>query len=96
MKNFVNWHHRESVCKTVKLIGGGGVKPKYCLIREEEQLFSNDSVFCPFLQIEWFRSTWTYKDDPCQKYYELLLVNPVLLVPPTKVRDMSVKITCTK
>nr|KAF6304658.1 chloride channel CLIC like 1 [Pipistrellus kuhlii] len=33
---------------------------------------------------EWFRSTWTYKDDPCQKYYELLLVNPVLLVPPTK------------
>ncbi|XP_059529423.1 chloride channel CLIC-like protein 1 isoform X2 [Myotis daubentonii] len=33
---------------------------------------------------EWFRSSWTYKDDPCQKYYELLLVNPVLLVPPTK------------
>lgn len=33
---------------------------------------------------EWFRSTWTYKDDPCQKYYELLLVNPILLVPPTK------------
>ncbi|XP_036127882.1 chloride channel CLIC-like protein 1 isoform X2 [Molossus molossus] len=33
---------------------------------------------------EWFRSSWTYKDDPCQKYYELLLVNPILLVPPTK------------
>lgn len=33
---------------------------------------------------EWFSSSWTYKDDPCQKYYELLLVNPVLLVPPTK------------
>lgn len=33
---------------------------------------------------EWFRSSWTYKDDPCQKYYELLLVNPVWLVPPTK------------
>ncbi|NXU59418.1 CLCC1 protein, partial [Turnix velox] len=35
--------------------------------------------------IEWFRSKWTFQDDPCQKYYETLLVNPVLLVPPTKV-----------
>ncbi|NXV32234.1 CLCC1 protein, partial [Rissa tridactyla] len=34
--------------------------------------------------IEWFRSKWTFQDDPCQKYYETLLVNPVLLVPPTK------------
>uniref|UniRef100_A0A2K6UXY8 Chloride channel CLIC-like protein 1 n=1 Tax=Saimiri boliviensis boliviensis TaxID=39432 RepID=A0A2K6UXY8_SAIBB len=33
---------------------------------------------------EWFRISWTYKDDPCQKYYELLLVNPIWLVPPTK------------
>ncbi|XP_035393464.1 chloride channel CLIC-like protein 1 [Cygnus atratus] len=34
--------------------------------------------------IEWLRSKWTLQDDPCQKYYETLLVNPVLLVPPTK------------
>lgn len=34
---------------------------------------------------EWLRSKWTFQDDPCQKYYETLLVNPVLLVPPTKV-----------
>ncbi|KFO85883.1 Chloride channel CLIC-like 1, partial [Buceros rhinoceros silvestris] len=34
--------------------------------------------------IEWLRSKWTFQDDPCQKYYETLLVNPVLLVPPTK------------
>uniref|UniRef100_A0A4X2LEE2 Chloride channel CLIC-like protein 1 n=1 Tax=Vombatus ursinus TaxID=29139 RepID=A0A4X2LEE2_VOMUR len=33
---------------------------------------------------EWFRSSWTFRDDPCQKYYELLLVNPIWLVPPTK------------
>uniref|UniRef100_A0A8C6CZE7 Chloride channel CLIC-like protein 1 n=1 Tax=Moschus moschiferus TaxID=68415 RepID=A0A8C6CZE7_MOSMO len=33
---------------------------------------------------EWLRSSWTYKDDPCQKYYEILLVNPIWLVPPTK------------
>ncbi|XP_004637049.1 chloride channel CLIC-like protein 1 [Octodon degus] len=34
--------------------------------------------------LEWLRSSWTYKDDPCQKYYELLLVNPIWLIPPTK------------
>ncbi|KAK4820262.1 hypothetical protein QYF61_022620 [Mycteria americana] len=34
--------------------------------------------------IEWLRSKWMFQDDPCQKYYETLLVNPVLLVPPTK------------
>ncbi|XP_051481430.1 chloride channel CLIC-like protein 1 isoform X1 [Apus apus] len=34
--------------------------------------------------LEWLRSKWTFQDDPCQKYYETLLVNPVLLVPPTK------------
>ncbi|XP_054021561.1 chloride channel CLIC-like protein 1 [Dryobates pubescens] len=34
--------------------------------------------------IEWLRSKWTFQDDPCQKYYETLLVNPALLVPPTK------------
>ncbi|XP_042696599.2 chloride channel CLIC-like protein 1 isoform X5 [Chrysemys picta bellii] len=34
---------------------------------------------------EWFRSSWTFQDDPCQKYYETILVNPIWLVPPTKV-----------
>lgn len=33
---------------------------------------------------EWFRSTWTLQGDPCKKYYEVLMVNPILLVPPTK------------
>ncbi|KYO19258.1 chloride channel CLIC-like protein 1 isoform X1 [Alligator mississippiensis] len=33
---------------------------------------------------EWFRSSWTFQDDHCQKYYELILVNPIWLVPPTK------------
>ncbi|XP_004388120.2 chloride channel CLIC-like protein 1 isoform X1 [Trichechus manatus latirostris] len=33
---------------------------------------------------EWFRSKWSFQDDPCQKYYELILVNPIWLVPPTK------------
>ncbi|GAB1288021.1 Chloride channel CLIC-like protein 1 [Apodemus speciosus] len=33
---------------------------------------------------EWFTSSWTYKDDSCQKYYEHLLVNPIWVVAPTK------------
>ncbi|XP_041646660.1 chloride channel CLIC-like protein 1 [Cheilinus undulatus] len=33
---------------------------------------------------EWYRSTWTLQDDPCKKYYEVLMVDPLLLVPPTK------------
>ncbi|XP_077188928.1 chloride channel CLIC-like protein 1 isoform X2 [Paroedura picta] len=34
--------------------------------------------------LEWLRSSWTFQDDPCQKYYETILVNPIWLVPPTK------------
>lgn len=37
------------------------------------------------LTSEWLRSTWTFQDDPCKKYYEILLVNPVYMVPPSKV-----------
>ncbi|XP_034386125.1 chloride channel CLIC-like protein 1 isoform X2 [Cyclopterus lumpus] len=33
---------------------------------------------------EWFRSTWTLQGDPCRKYYEVLVVNPIWLVPPSK------------
>lgn len=33
---------------------------------------------------EWYRSTWTLQDDPCKKYYEVLIVDPLLIVPPTK------------
>ncbi|XP_034737820.1 chloride channel CLIC-like protein 1 [Etheostoma cragini] len=40
---------------------------------------------------ELFRSTLTLQGDPCKKYFESLLVNPILLVPPTKA--MAVTIT---
>ncbi|XP_026160335.1 chloride channel CLIC-like protein 1 isoform X1 [Mastacembelus armatus] len=39
---------------------------------------------------EWFRSTWTLQDDPCQKYHEVLVVNPFLLVPPTKAISVTI------
>ncbi|XP_048022249.1 chloride channel CLIC-like protein 1 isoform X2 [Megalobrama amblycephala] len=34
--------------------------------------------------LEWYRQTWTLQDDPCKKYHEVMLVDPILLVPPTK------------
>nr|XP_025045204.1 chloride channel CLIC-like protein 1 isoform X3 [Pelodiscus sinensis] len=42
-----------------------------------EKLDWKDSLF------EWVRRSWTFQDDPCQKYYETILVNPIWLVPPT-------------
>lgn len=39
---------------------------------------------------EWYRSTWTLQDDPCKKYYEVLLVDPFLLVPPTKAFSLTI------
>ncbi|XP_066503637.1 chloride channel CLIC-like protein 1 [Hoplias malabaricus] len=39
---------------------------------------------------EWFRTTWTLQDDPCKQYYEVLMVNPVLLVPPTKAITVTI------
>ncbi|KAM3876374.1 chloride channel CLIC-like protein 1 [Diretmus argenteus] len=39
---------------------------------------------------EWFRSTWTLQDDPCKKYHEYLVVNPILLVPPTKAISVTI------
>lgn len=39
---------------------------------------------------EWFRRTWTLQDDPCKRYYEVLMVNPILLVPPTKAISVTI------
>uniref|UniRef100_V9KJ40 Chloride channel CLIC-like protein 1 n=1 Tax=Callorhinchus milii TaxID=7868 RepID=V9KJ40_CALMI len=33
---------------------------------------------------QWFLRIWTIHEDPCEKYYEVLLVNPIFEVPPTK------------
>ncbi|XP_034438316.1 chloride channel CLIC-like protein 1 isoform X2 [Hippoglossus hippoglossus] len=39
---------------------------------------------------EWYRSTWTLQDDPCKSYYEHLIVDPILLVPPTKAISVTI------
>ncbi|KAG2461559.1 WDR47 protein, partial [Polypterus senegalus] len=41
------------------------------------------------LKVEWFRSTMTLRDDPCKEYYEHLVVDPILIVPPTKAIAMT-------
>ncbi|XP_051764398.1 chloride channel CLIC-like protein 1 isoform X2 [Ctenopharyngodon idella] len=38
----------------------------------------------------WYRRTWTLQDDPCKRYYEVLVVNPILLVPPTKAITVTI------
>uniref|UniRef100_A0A8C2FY26 Chloride channel CLIC-like protein 1 n=1 Tax=Cyprinus carpio TaxID=7962 RepID=A0A8C2FY26_CYPCA len=39
---------------------------------------------------EWYRRTWTLQDDPCKKYYEALLVDPILTVPPPKAITVTI------
>ncbi|KAF6714680.1 Chloride channel CLIC-like protein 1 [Oryzias melastigma] len=34
---------------------------------------------------EWYRSIWTLQDDPCEKYYQVFIVDSLLVVPPIKV-----------
>lgn len=42
-----------------------------------------DSLF------EWWRASFSFVDDPCKVYYETLLVNPVLLVPPARAISLT-------
>ncbi|KAM4575480.1 chloride channel CLIC-like protein 1 [Fundulus diaphanus] len=39
---------------------------------------------------ELVRTTMTLQDDPCKKYYEVLMVNPLFLVPPTKAISVTI------
>ncbi|XP_072429920.1 chloride channel CLIC-like protein 1 isoform X1 [Chiloscyllium punctatum] len=46
--------------------------------------------------LEWFRQTWTLQKDPCELYYEALLVDPILEVPPTKAFMLTVTTLITE
>ncbi|XP_048108857.1 chloride channel CLIC-like protein 1 [Alosa alosa] len=37
-----------------------------------------------------FCRTWTLQDDPCKKYYEVLMVTPILLVSPIKAISVTI------
>lgn len=45
---------------------------------------------------EWYRSTWTVQDDPCKRYYDVLIINPFLRVPPTKAITVTVTMVITE
>ncbi|XP_056379469.1 chloride channel CLIC-like protein 1 isoform X2 [Hyla sarda] len=34
--------------------------------------------------IDWWRGVATFRNDPCEEYFKALMINPVLMVPPTK------------
>lgn len=34
---------------------------------------------------DWWKSSSSFQNDPCEEYFKALMVNPILLVPPTKV-----------
>ncbi|KAG8556107.1 hypothetical protein GDO81_017925 [Engystomops pustulosus] len=34
--------------------------------------------------LEWWKGASTFQNDPCEEYYKLLMINPALMVPPTK------------
>ncbi|XP_073449023.1 chloride channel CLIC-like protein 1 isoform X3 [Aquarana catesbeiana] len=33
---------------------------------------------------DWWKSSSSFQNDPCEEYFKALMVNPILLVPPTK------------
>ncbi|KAM8930641.1 chloride channel CLIC-like protein 1 [Pelodytes ibericus] len=34
--------------------------------------------------VDWLKSSVTFRNDPCEEYFKALMVNPALMVPPTK------------
>ncbi|KAI5610217.1 chloride channel CLIC-like protein 1 isoform X3, partial [Silurus asotus] len=53
------------------------------------KIFATVSNHLTSMVSEWFRTTWTLQDDPCKQYYETLIVNPILLMPPNKVVELT-------
>nr|DBA18196.1 TPA: hypothetical protein GDO54_016474 [Pyxicephalus adspersus] len=43
-----------------------------------KQMTWSESLF------EWWKSSSSFQNDPCEEYFKALMVNPILLVPPTK------------
>ncbi|XP_067893695.1 chloride channel CLIC-like protein 1 isoform X2 [Heterodontus francisci] len=46
--------------------------------------------------VEWYRRTWTLQEDPCEAYYEALLVDPFLEIPPTKALMLTITTLITE
>ncbi|KAM9357700.1 chloride channel CLIC-like protein 1 [Symphorus nematophorus] len=91
---FVQFGRLFAVCFFVSIIWNWFYLYKIAFAEHQNNIAKMDSVNAKCTGIkkidwsdslkEWYRSTFTLQDDPCRKYYEVLMVNPILLVPPTK------------
>ncbi|CAL8253245.1 unnamed protein product [Merluccius merluccius] len=91
---FVQFKRMFAVCFVTSIVWNWFYLYKIEFAKHQSSLATMDTVYekCTGMRKidwsdslkEWFRSTWTFQDDPCKRYYEILMVNPILLVPPTK------------
>ncbi|XP_023255827.1 chloride channel CLIC-like protein 1 isoform X1 [Seriola lalandi dorsalis] len=97
---FVQFRRLFAVCFFVSIVWNWFYLYKIKFAEHQSNIAKMDSVYekCTGVKKidwsdslkEWFRSTLTLQDDPCKKYYEVLMVNPVLLVPPTKAISVTI------
>ncbi|XP_069378062.1 chloride channel CLIC-like protein 1 isoform X2 [Paralichthys olivaceus] len=97
---FVQFNRLFAVCFAVSLVWNWFYLYKIAFAEHQNNMAKMDSVYqkCTGMKKidwsdslkEWFRSTWTLQDDPCKRYYELIIVNPILLVPPTKAISVTI------
>ncbi|KAJ3613635.1 hypothetical protein NHX12_019881 [Muraenolepis orangiensis] len=97
---FIQFKRVFAVCFFVSIVWNWFYLYKIAFAEHQGSLAKMDSVYGTCTGVkkidwsdslkEWFRSTWTLQDDPCKRYYELLMVNPVLLVPPTKAISVTI------
>ncbi|KAF3690863.1 Chloride channel CLIC-like protein 1 Precursor [Channa argus] len=97
---FVQFHRLFAVCFFVSIIWNWFYLYKIAFAEHQKNIVKMDSFNekCTGVQRigwtdslkEWYRSTWTLQDDPCKTFYEVLVVNPLLLVPPTKAISVTI------
>ncbi|KAM9848898.1 chloride channel CLIC-like protein 1 [Aulostomus maculatus] len=91
---FVQFQRLLAICFIVSVVWNWFYLYKIAFAEHQNNVVKMDRVYeqCTGLKRfdwsdslkEWFRSTWTLQDHLCKRYYEVLMVNPILLVPPTK------------
>lgn len=97
---FVQFRRLFAVCFCISIIWNWLYLYKIAFAEHQNNIVKMDSVNAKCTGVkridwsdslkEWFRSTWTLQDDPCKQYYEVLMVNPILLVPPTKAISVTI------
>ncbi|XP_068176072.1 chloride channel CLIC-like protein 1 [Antennarius striatus] len=97
---FIQFRRLFAVCFIVSIIWNWFYLYKTAFADHQKNLVKLDDISekCTGVKkIDWsdslkelFRSSLTLQDDPCKKYYEVLFVNPLLLVPPTKAISITI------